>query len=220
MLFGSRIDLGLVSTKSRVIITFWTIGPPLFSSSGNQSFRYTVRFTSTLSFECYCVHPISPMPYRSPVLQPFRAIAFAYFSFGVRSVEFVSWSRSCCWLENVRVQFMCFFHHFNQFVGTAAIFSHFRTVLSSNSESVHKTTRTFAYGLWFQRSIYQNRSEKILDLSVPTIGGFENFIISKFASEDWVFSSWSFFHIFRNLQKIPEATSFTCLSSNFLWLPL
>jgi len=147
VLFGSRIDLGLVSTKSRVIITFWTIGPPLFSSSGNQSFRYTVRFTSTLSFECYCVHPISPMPYRSPVLQPFRAIAFAYFSFGVRSVEFVSWSRSCCWLENVRVQFMCFFHHFNQFVGTAAIFSHFRTVLSSNSESVHKTTRTFAYGL-------------------------------------------------------------------------
>jgi len=108
VLFGSRIDLCLISTKSRVTKTFQKIGPPLFSSSGNKSFRYTVRFTSTLSFECSCVRPISLVPYHFPVLQTFRAIAFAYFSFRVRSVEFMSWSRSCCWLGLVRVQFMCF----------------------------------------------------------------------------------------------------------------
>ena len=108
MLFGSRIDLCLVSTKSRVTRTFHKIGPPLFSSSGKQSFRYTIRLASTLSFECSCVRPISPVPYRFRVLQPFHAIAFAYFSFRVRSVEFVSWSRSCCWLGLVRVQFMYF----------------------------------------------------------------------------------------------------------------
>jgi len=108
VLFGSRIDLYLVSTKSRVTTTFRKIGPPLFSSSGNQSFRYTVRFTSTLSFECSCVRPVSPVPYRFRVLQPFRVIAFAYFSFRVRSVEFVSWSRFCCWLGLARVQFVCF----------------------------------------------------------------------------------------------------------------
>jgi len=108
VLFGSRIDLCLVCTKSRVTRTFWKIRPPLFSSSGNQSFRYTVRFTSTLSFECSYVRSISPVPYRFPVLQPFCAIAFAYFSFRVRSVEFVSWSRSCCSLGLVRLQFVCF----------------------------------------------------------------------------------------------------------------
>jgi hypothetical protein len=48
------------------------------------------------------------VPYRFPVLESFRAIAFAYFSFRVGSVEFVSWSRSCCWLGHVRVQFMYF----------------------------------------------------------------------------------------------------------------
>jgi len=97
VLFGSRIDLYLVSTKSRVTRTFRKIGPPLFSPSGNQSFKYTIRFTSSLSFECSCVCPVSPAPDRFPVLQLFRIIAFAYFSFRVRSVEFVSWSRSCCW---------------------------------------------------------------------------------------------------------------------------
>jgi hypothetical protein len=108
MLFGSRIDLCLVSTRSRVTTTFQKIRPPLFSSSGNQSFRYIVRFTSTLSFECSCVRPISLVPYRFPVLQPFRAIAFAYFSFRVHSAEFVSWSRSYFWLGLVRVQFVRF----------------------------------------------------------------------------------------------------------------
>jgi len=150
----------LVFTKSRVTRTFQKIVPPLFSSSGNQSFRYTVRFTSTLSFECSCVRPISPVPYRFPILQPFRAIAFAYFTFRVRSVEFVSWSRSCCWLGLVRVQFICFNHRFHQFLATVANFFQCRTVLSSNSESVRKTVITFAYELRFQRSIYQNRSEK------------------------------------------------------------
>ena len=107
-MFGSRIDLCLISTKSRVTRTIRKIGPPLFSSSCNQSFWYTIRFTSTLSFECSCVRPISPVPYRFPVLQPFRAIAFAYFSFRVPSVEFVSWLRSCCWLGLVRVHFLYF----------------------------------------------------------------------------------------------------------------
>jgi hypothetical protein len=108
VLFGTRIDLCLVSTKSRVTRTFQKIGSPLFSSCGNQRFRYTIRFKSTLSFECSCVRPISPVSYRFSVLQPFHAIAFAYFSFRVRSVEFVSSSRSCCWLGLVRVQFMYF----------------------------------------------------------------------------------------------------------------
>jgi len=111
VLFESRIDLCLVSTKLRVTKTFRKIGPPLFSSSGNQSFRYTVRFTSTLSFECSYVHPICPVPYCFPVLQPFRAIAFTYFSFRACSLEFVSWSRSGCWLGLVRVRFVCFFPH-------------------------------------------------------------------------------------------------------------
>jgi len=48
-----------------------------------------------------------------------------------------------------------------------------------------------------------------LDLSVSAPVRFENFRISKFASEIWVFTSWSIFHIFLNLQKIPQATSFT-----------
>ena len=107
MLFRSRIDLCLISTKSRVTITIRNIGPPSLSSSGNQSFSYTVKFPSTLSFECCCVRPISPVSYCFLVLQPFHAIAFAYFSFRVRSVEFVSWSRSCCWLGLVRFQFVC-----------------------------------------------------------------------------------------------------------------
>ena len=148
-MFGSRIDLCLVSTKSRVTRTFRKIGPPLFSSSGNQSFRHTVRFTSTLSFKCHCVRPISLVPYCFHVLQPIRAIAFAYFSFRVRSVEFVSWSRSCYWLGLVTFQFVCFSHCFHQFLATIANFSHFWTVLSSNSESVRKTAITFAYELQF-----------------------------------------------------------------------
>jgi len=182
-LFGSQIDLCLVFTKSRVMRTFQKIGPPLFSSSGNQSFRYTVRFTSTVSFECSCVRPISLVPYRFPVLQPFHAIAFAYFSFRVCSVEFVSWSRFCCWLGLVRVQFISFPHRFHQFLATAAKFSHFRTVLSSNSKYVRKTAITFAYELRFQRFIYQNKSEKISNLFVPNFRRFDNFRILKFASE-------------------------------------
>jgi len=130
VLFENRIDLCLVSTKSRVTRTFRKIGPPLFSSSGNQNFRYTVRFTSTLSFECSYVRPISPVPYRFLVLQPFRAIAFAYFSFRVRSIEFVTWLRSCCWLGPVRVQFVYFFPPF------PSISSHRRKFFSLSDRSV------------------------------------------------------------------------------------
>jgi len=111
VLFARWIDLCLVSTKSIVTRTFRKIGPHLFSSSGNQSFRHTVRFTSTLSFECPCVRLISLVPYCFHVLQPIFAIAFVYFSFRVRSVEFVSWS-SCYRLGLVRVQFVCFFPQF------------------------------------------------------------------------------------------------------------
>ena len=87
-----------VSRFHQIIVTrtFQKIGPHLFSSSGNESFRHTVRFTSNLSFECSYVHPKSLVPYCFHVLQPIRAMAFAYFSFKVHSVEFVSWSRSCC----------------------------------------------------------------------------------------------------------------------------
>ena len=95
--FVSRLDQ-IESTR-----TFRKIRPPLFSSNGNQSFMYTVGFTSTLSFECSCVRPISPVSCHFPVLQPFRAIAFAYFNLRLRSFEFVSWSRSCCWLGLIRV---------------------------------------------------------------------------------------------------------------------
>jgi len=120
VLFASWIDLCLVSTKSIVTRTFRKIGPHLFSSSGNQSFRHTVRFTSTLIFEFPYVRPISLVSYCFHVLQPIRVIAFAYFSFGVHSVEFVSWSRYCYWLGLVRVQFVCFFQPF------PSIYSHRR----------------------------------------------------------------------------------------------
>jgi len=122
VLFARRIDLCLVSTKSIVTRTFRKIRPHLLSSSGNQSFRHTVRFTSTLSFECPFVRPISLVPHCFHVLQPIRAVAFPYFSFRVRSVEFVSWSRSCYWLGLVRVQFVYFCHRFHQFLATAANF--------------------------------------------------------------------------------------------------
>ena len=128
MLFARWIDMSLVSTKSIVTRNFQKIGPHLFSSSGNQSFRHTVKFTSTLSFKCPCVRPVSLVPYCFHVLQPIRAIAFAYFSFRVRSVEFVSWLRSCYWLGHVTVQFVCFSHCFHQILATTANFSHFRNV--------------------------------------------------------------------------------------------
>ena len=120
MLFANWIDMSLVSTKSIVTRNFRKIGPHLFSSSGNQNFRHIVRFTSTLSFKCPCVRPISLVPYCFHVLQPIRAIAFAYFSFRVPSVEFVSWSRSCYWLGLVTFQFVCFFPPF------PSIYSHRR----------------------------------------------------------------------------------------------
>jgi len=195
MLFGSRIDLCLVCTKSRDIRTFWKVRSPLFSSSGNQSFRYTVRFTSTLSFECSCVRPISPGLYRFRILQPFRAIAFAYFSFRVRSVEFVFLLRSCCWLGLVRVQFVCFFLPF------PSISSHHRkffpfTVLSSNSESVRKIAITFTYELQFQCSIYRNQSDKNFGSVCPSFWWVWKFRTSKFTSKVWVFTPWSFFSHF------------------------
>ena len=156
------------SPPNRVTRTFWKIGPPLFSSSGNQRFRYTVRFTSTLSFEYSCLRPIYLVPYRFPVLQPFCTIAFGYYSFRVRSVV-------------CGVNFVCISSLFPSISSHRPNFPHFRTVLFSNSESVHKKAITFAYELRFQRSIYQNRSEKNFG---SALGGFENFKISKFASKD------------------------------------
>ena len=189
MLFRNRIDLSLVSTKSRVNRIFRKIGPPLLSSSGNQSFRYIVRFTSTFSFECSCVRPISPVPYRFPVLQPFHAIAFAYFSFGVCSVEFVSWSRSCCWLGLVRVQFVCISppfpsisSHRRKFFPLLDRFVLYIGDRSQNSHNFHIRTPISKFHI--SKLIRKNS-----DLSVPVNGMFENFKFSKFASEVCVFTS-------------------------------
>ena len=90
----------------------------------------------------------------------FRAIAFAYFSFRVRRVEFVFWSRSCCWLGHVRVQFVCFPHRFHQILAAVTNFAHIVSILSSNSKPILKTGLVFAYKLRFRCSIYANRSEK------------------------------------------------------------
>jgi len=106
VLFRSCMDLCLVSTKSRVTRTFRKIGPPLFSSSGNQSFRYTVRFTSTLSFECSYVR-LSPVPYCFPVLQP-SAPKLLHISDSESAVLSLCPGRGCCWLGLVRVQLVCF----------------------------------------------------------------------------------------------------------------
>ena len=205
MLFRSWIDLCLVSTKSRVTRTFQKFGPPFFSSSGNQSFRYTIRFTSTLSFECSCVRPTSRVPYRFPILQPFRATALAYFSFRVHSVESVSWSRSYCWLGLVRVQFMCFPHRFHQFLAIDANFSHFRTVLSANLEFVRKTAITFTYELRFQRSIYQNRLEKSFGSVSPCLWRVWKFwnlqICLRPLSFHLVKFFFTFFSIFRKFHR-------------------
>ena len=79
---------------------------------------------------------------------------------------------------------------------------------------------TFAYELQFQHSIYQNRSEKNSDLSVPSLVGLK-ILEPPNSPPKFEFSPREvFFHIFHNLQKIPQAMSFTCLSSNFLWLLL
>jgi len=84
---------------------------------------------------------------------PIRALAFAYFSFRVRRVEFVSWSRSCCWLGCVRVQFMCFSHRLHQTLAVVTNFTRVVPVLSYISESVLKTTITFTYKLRLARSL-------------------------------------------------------------------
>ena len=84
---------------------------PLSTSSGNQSFRCTVRFILPLVNFVLCS---SYRPQKSPKKKFFpppitTCLAFAYFNFRVCSVEFVSWSRSCYWLGLVTVQFVCFF---------------------------------------------------------------------------------------------------------------
>ena len=97
--------------------------------------------------------------FSSSVNQSFRRIV--RFTLVLRSVEFMFWSRSCYWFGLIRVQFVCFSDRFHQFLATTANFFHFRTVFSSNSESVRKTAITFAYELRFWCSIYQNRWEQI-----------------------------------------------------------
>ena len=118
----------------------------------------------------------------------FRAIAFAYFSFRVRRVEFVSWSRSCCWLGRVRVQFVCFPHRFHQIFAVVTNFAHIISVLSSNSEPILKTGLVFAYELRFRRSIYQNRSENFFWIRPSLVlPGFGNFRLVKKWSQDHLF---------------------------------
>ena len=48
-------------------------------------------------------------------------------------------------------------------------------VLSSISEPILKIGLVFAYELGFRHSIYQNRSEKISDPSIPCFVGVGNF---------------------------------------------
>ena len=90
----------------------------------------------------------------------FRAIAFAYFSFRVHRIEFVSWSRSCCWLVVLESSSCVFPHRFHQIFAVVTSFVHIVPVLSSNSEPILKTDLVFVYELRSRRSIYANRSEK------------------------------------------------------------
>ena len=121
------------------------------------------------------IRPIVQCHTRFSCPRTFRAIAFAYFSFRVRCVEFVSWSRSCCWLGRVRVQFVCFPHRFHQILAVVTNFAHTVPVLSSNSEPILKTGLVFTYELGFWRSIYQNQSEKNFRSIHPSTVGVRNF---------------------------------------------
>ena len=60
-----------------------------------------------------------------------------------------------------------YLHCLHLFIATVITFVHIVPVLSSNSESVLKTSLVFTYELGFRHSIYQNRSEKNLDPSIP-----------------------------------------------------
>ena len=151
----------------------------------------------------------------------FRAIAFAYFSFRVRRVEFVSWSRSCWWLGHVRVQFVCFPHRFQQILAVVTNFAHIVPVLSYNSEPILKTGLVFAYEIRFWRSIYQNRSKKnFRSIHPPCYWGQKFLFWSKTGHK--ILFSWSqaFYRFWPLLLKFSQATPFTCLSSYFLWLLL
>ena len=117
----------------------------------------------------------SPVPYFFSCPRTFLAIAFAYFSFRVRRVEFVSWSRSCCWLGHLEFSSCVFPHRFHQICAFVTNFAHIVPVLSSNSEPILKTGLVFAYELRFRRSIYQNRSEKVSNPSIPRVVGVRKF---------------------------------------------
>ena len=66
-------------------------------------------------------------------------------------------------------------HCFHQILAAVTNFTRIIPVLYSNSESVHQTGLVFAYELGFRHSIYQNRSEKNLDPSIPRLVGIGDF---------------------------------------------
>ena len=66
-------------------------------------------------------------------------------------------------------------HCFHQIIAVVTNFARIIPVLSSNSECIHKTGLVFAYELGIRRSIYQNRSKKNLDPSIPHLVRVEDF---------------------------------------------
>ena len=109
-------------------------------------------------------------------------------------------------------------HHFHQFLATAANFPTFGPFCPLIQSLFEKQPELSHTNSDFDVPYIKIDQKKFLDLSVPAADKFDNFRKPKFASKVWFFTSWCFFHIFRNLQKIPQATSFTSLSSKFLWL--
>ena len=112
-------------------------------------------------------------------------------------------------------------HCFHQILAVVTNFAHIVPVLSSNSESVLKTGLVFAYELGFWRSIYQNRSEIFFGSVHPLLCCGQRFLFSSKSGHKILFLWSQGLCRFRaRLLKIPQATSFTCLSSYFLWLLL
>ena len=105
-------------------------------------------------------------------------------------------------------------HCFHQIIAVVTNFARNVPVLSSNSEFVLKTGLVFAYKHRFWHSIYQNRSEIFFgSVHLPPRRGRRFLFWSK--SGHKILFSWSqgFCRFRARLLKIPQAMSFTCLSS-------
>ena len=112
-------------------------------------------------------------------------------------------------------------HRFHQIFAVVTSFLHIVPVLSSNSELILKTGPVFVYELRFRRSIYANRSEKNFGSVHPQLcWGSEFLDWPKSGHKILVLWSQGFCQFSSSFLKIPLATSYTCLSSYFLWLLL